>query len=166
MSAGTVGSTSTYVEGKGVNFAKSVASKVLDAAVAAKNEKKVQEKILAEGGTIPEKDQKGLFGKALKEEFVNKPIRDVKKSINKKISKTANVVGIFGKGGRKLENKLEGIAGKFKTGRGGFDRSGYKRKGGDEGEEGTGAGGSGRGVIVKAFGEIVVDIQQIGRAHV
>ena len=66
MSAGTVGSTSTYVEGKGVNFAKSVASKVLDAAVAAKNEKKVQEKILAEGGTIPEKDQKGLFGKALK----------------------------------------------------------------------------------------------------
>ena len=164
MSAGTVGSTSTYVEGKGVNFAKSVASKVLDAAVAAKNEKKEQEKILAEGGTIPEKDQKGLFGRALKEEFVNKPIRDVKKSINKKILKTANVVGIFGKGGRKLENKLEGIAGKFKTGRGGFDRSGYKRKGGGEGGDGTSAGGSGKGVIVKAFGEIVVDIQHISKA--
>ena len=40
MAAGTTGSTSTYSGGSGLSFTKDIASRVVDAAVAAKEEKK------------------------------------------------------------------------------------------------------------------------------
>lgn len=155
MSSGTQSSSSTYSPGKGVSFAKDVASRVVDAAVAAKDEKKLQQKIISEGGSVPDKDQKGLFVKALKQEFVSNPINDLKKQFNKKAGKVGRVAGLFGKRGEKIESKLGGGLFKIKEG---FDRSGYKRAEKEKSEEG---GGGSNGLLIKGLGELVIDIQQI-----
>ena len=70
MSSGTVSATSTYSSGKGMSFSKDIGSRVLAAAQSAKDEKKFQEKIEQEGGEVPESAKKGLFGRALKQQFV------------------------------------------------------------------------------------------------
>ena len=86
MASGTTGASSTYSEGRGFSFAKDIASRIVDAAESAKKEKKVQQKIIEDGGTVPEKDKKNLFVKALKQEFVSNPVNDLKKKFNKKIN--------------------------------------------------------------------------------
>ena len=156
MSSGTQSSSSTYSGGKGVSFAKDIASRVVDAAVAAKDEKKLQQKIIAKGGSVPEKDQKGLFVKALKQEFISNPINDLKKQFNKKAAKVGRVAGLFGARGEKIESKLGGGLFKIKQG---FDRSGYK-----EAEKEKPQGGGSGNPLVTGLGELVVDIQQIATA--
>jgi len=158
MAAGTTGSTSTYSGGKGLSFAKDIASRVVDAAVAAKEEKKHQQSIINDGGEVPEKDRKGLFVKALKQEFIGNPINDLKKRFNKKISGVSRVVGLFGGKGERAADKLTGMKFDIKAG---FDRSGYKRKETDEPSGGDGSGGSG---VLGSLGGIVLDIQQIAAA--
>lgn len=160
MAASTFSSTSTYSPGKGMSFAKDIGSRVLGAATSAKDEKKLQEKIEAEGGTVPESAKKGLFARALKNEFVTNPINDLKKSFNKKLSGAANVVGLFGAKGRALEDKMLGK--KFSMGKGGFDRSGYQRaKKDDDDSGGGGAGGGGGSGGVASLGSLVLDVQAI-----
>ena len=161
MAASTFSSTSTYSPGKGMSFAKDIGSRVLGAATSAKDEKKLQEKIEAEGGTVPESAKKGLFARALKNEFVTNPINDLKKSFNTKLSGAANVVGLFGAKGRALEDKMLGK--KFSMGKGGFDRSGYQRakKDDDDDSGGGGAGGSGGSGGVASLGSLVLDVQAI-----
>ena len=162
MASGTTGASSTYSEGRGFSFAKDIASRVVDAAEAAKNEKKHQQKIIEDGGTVPEKDKKGLFVKALKQEFITNPVNDLKKSFNKKIDKVGRVAGLFGSKGEKIQEKLSGK--KFKT-KSGFNRSGYVYNDKEDGSSGEGGSGSGgRSPLVAAFGEIVLDIQQIAAA--
>lgn len=161
MASGTTGATSTYSEGRGFSFAKDIASRIVDAAEAAKKEKKHQQKIIADGGTVPEKDKKGLFVKALKQEFITNPVNDLKKSFNKKIDKVGRVVGLFGSKGEKIQQKLSGK--KLKT-KGGFDRSGYQYAEKDEDSGGTGGGAGGSGSLVSSLGDIVLDIQQIAAA--
>lgn len=160
MASGTQGATSTYTEGRGISFAKDIASRVVDAAVAAKEEKKHQQDIIAKGGEVPEKDRKGLFVKALKQEFISNPINDLKKRFNKKISGASKVVGLFGGRGEKSASKLTGMKFKIKEG---FDRSGYKPKDKPSSDNGSPTGGSGSPMIA-ALGEIVLDIQQISAA--
>ena len=159
MAAETFSSTSTYSPGTGMSFAKDIGSRVLDAATSAKDEKKLQETIESEGGTVPESAKKGLFARALKNEFVTNPINDLKKSFNKKLSGAANVVGLFGAKGRALEDKMLGK--KFSMGKGGFDRSGYERaKKNDDGGRGGGRGGASAGGGA-TLGALVLDIQAI-----
>ena len=163
MAAGTAGATSTYSGGKGLSFSKDISSRIVDAAEAAKNEKKHQEKIIADGGNVPEKDKKGLFVKALKQEFISNPINDLKKRFNKKIDKVGRVAGLFGSKGEKLQQKLSGK--KLNT-KSGFDRSGYEynKKSDDENTSGgSGGNGSGSG-LVSSLGELVLDVQQIAAA--
>lgn len=160
MASGTTGATSTYSEGRGFSFAKDIASRIVDAAEAAKKEKKHQQKIIADGGTVPEKDKKGLFVKALKQEFITNPVNDLKKGFNKKIDKVGRVVGLFGSKGEKIQQKLSGK--KLKT-KSGFDRSGYQYAEKDEDNGGTGGAG-GSGSLVSSLGDIVLDIQQIAAA--
>lgn len=156
MASGTTGATSTYSEGKGFSFAKNIASRIVDAAEAAKKEKKHQQKIIADGGTVPEKDKKNLFVKALKQEFISNPVNDLKKSFNKKVDKVGRFVGLFGSKGEKLQEKLGGKKFKTKTG---FDRSRYQYAEDDsDNSGGSGVGGAG---LVGSFGELVLDIQQI-----
>jgi len=163
MSSGTVNATSTYSPGKGMSFAKDIGSRVLAAAQSAKNEKKLQEKIEAEGGEVPESAKKGLFGRALKQEFVTNPINDLKKSFNKKLSGAANAVGFFGSKGRALEDKMLGK--KISIKKGGFDRSGYKRAQGDDDDSGgVGGGGGAGGGGVATLGALVLDVQAIASA--
>ena len=52
MAAGTTGSTSTYSGGSGLSFTKDIASRVVDAAVAAKEEKKHQQSIINDGPNL------------------------------------------------------------------------------------------------------------------
>lgn len=159
MASGTVGATSTYSGGRGLSFSKDIASRIVDAAEAAKNEKKHQQDIIDKGGEVPEKDRKGLFVKALRQEFITNPINDLKKRFNKKIDKVGRVAGLFGSKGEKLQQKLSGK--KLKT-KSGFDRSGYVYNNPkDDDETGGGTGGSG---LVTALGELVLDIQQIAAA--
>lgn len=159
MAASTFSSSSTYSPGTGMSFAKDIGSRILGAAASAKDEKKLQEKIEAEGGTVPESAKKGLFARALKNEFVTNPINDLKKSFNRKLSGAANVVGLFGKKGRALEDKMLGK--KFSMGKGGFDRSGYERaKKDDDDDSGGGGGGTGAGVVA-SLGSLVLDVQAI-----
>jgi hypothetical protein len=160
MSSGTVSASSTYQEGKGISFARDIGSRVLNAAKSAKDEKKLQEKIIAKGGEVPESAQKGLFAKALKQEFVSNPINDLKKNFNKKITGAAGIVGLFGSKGRSLEDKMLGK--KFSIKKGGFDRSGYKM--GGEDDDGGGGGGSGGGGSPASLGSLVLDIQSIASA--
>ena len=159
MAAGTTGSTSTYSGGSGLSFTKDIASRVVDAAVAAKEEKKHQQSIINDGGEVPEKDRKGLFVKALKQEFIGNPINDLKKRFNKKISGVSRVVGLFGGKGERAADKLTGMKFDIKAG---FDRSGYNPKEKPESEGGSGTGGASG--MVAAFGELVLDIQQIAAA--
>ena len=161
MSSGTFSASSTYQPGKGVSFAKDIGSRILNAAIAAKDEKKYQEKIEREGGEVPESAKKGLFAKALKQEFANNPVNNLKKSINKKLSGTANIVGLFGKKGRRLEDKILGK--RLSLGQKGFDRSGYKKKSDDEEGGGGGTGGAG-GPSTATLGSLVLDIQAIASA--
>jgi len=160
MAASTFSSSSTYSPGTGMSFAKDIGSRVLGAATSAKDEKKLQEKIEAEGGTVPESAKKGLFARALKNEFVTNPINDLKKSFNTKLSGAANVVGLFGKKGRALEDKMLGK--KFSMGKGGFDRSGYERAKKDDDDDSGGGGGGGTGAGgVASLGSLVLDVQAI-----
>lgn len=131
MASGTTGASSTYSEGRGFSFAKDIASRIVDAAEAAKNEKKHQQKIIEEGGHVPEKDKKNLFVKSLKKEFISNPINDVKKSFNKKLDKVGRVAGLFGSRGEKIQQKLSGKKFKIKQG---FDRSNYQYNKTDSGE--------------------------------
>jgi hypothetical protein len=158
MSSGTVSASSTFQEGKGISFARDIGSRVLKAAQSAKDEKKLQEKIIAKGGEVPESAQRGLFAKALKQEFVSNPINDLKKNFNKKITGAAGIVGLFGSKGRSLEDKMLGK--KFSIKKGGFDRSGYKT--GDEDDDG--GGGAGGGGSPASLGSLVLDIQSIASA--
>jgi biotin carboxyl carrier protein len=161
MASGTQGATSTYTGGKGISFAKDIASRVVDAATEAKEEKKLQQKIIADGGTVPEKDQKGLFVKALKKEFISNPINDIKKSLNKKAAGVGKVAGLFGGKGEKLQSKLTGGgSGLFKI-KQGFDRSGYKKAKKQNNSGDGGGGGGGASPIISGLGELVLDIQQI-----
>jgi len=164
MAAGSQSATSTYVPGSGINFGGIVASKVLAAAQAAKDEKKFQEKLEAKGGEVPDSAKKGLFVKALKQQFISNPIKDIKKSLNKKIESGANFVGFFGKKGRKLEDKI--LAKRFSIKKGGFDRSGYKSSQKDDEETPSGGmgGGGGGSVVINSLGEIVTDIQAIANS--
>lgn len=162
MASGTVSASSTYQSGKGISFARDIGSRVLNAAQAAKNEKKLQEKIEREGGEVPESAKKGLFAKALKQEFVSNPVNNLKKSLNKKIGGAANVVGLFGGKGRSLEDKILGK--RFSVGKGGFDRSGYKKAGSDNNDGPSGGGSSGGGPITATLGSLVLDIQAIASA--
>lgn len=159
MASGTTGASSTYSEGKGFSFAKDIASRIVDAAESAKKEKKVQQKIIEEGGTVPEKDKKNLFVKALKQEFVSNPVNDLKKKFNKKIDKVGRVAGLFGSKGEKLQQKLSGKKLKIKSG---FDRSGYQHA--DKPNDGGGAGGGTNSQLISSLGGIVLDIQQIASA--
>ena len=164
MSSGTVSATSTYSPGKGMSFAKDIGSRVLAAAQSAKDEKKLQEKIEKEGGEVPESAKKGLFGRALKQQFVTNPINDLKKNFNKKLTGAAGIVGLFGSKGRALEDKMMGK--KFSI-KGGFDRSGYKKAqddNDDSGGGGAGGGGAGGGGSVPTLGALVLDIQAIASA--
>lgn len=168
MSSGTASATSTYSPGKGMSFAKDIGSRVLAAAQSAKGEKKLQEKIEKEGGEVPESAKKGLFGRALKQQFVTNPINDLKKNFNKKLSGAAGIIGLFGGKGRALEDKM--MAKKFSLNKGGFDRSGYKRAqkekpktGGGGGAAGAGGGG-GAGGGIPTLGALVLDIQAIASA--
>lgn len=160
MSSGTVSASSTFQEGKGISFARDIGSRVLNAAKSAKDEKKLQEKIIAKGGEVPEGAQRGLFAKALKQEFVSNPINDLKKNFNKKITGAAGIVGLFGSKGRSLEDKMLGK--KFSIKKGGFDRSGYKM-GGEDDDDGGGGGGGGGGSPA-SLGSLVLDIQSIASA--
>lgn len=163
MSSGTVSATSTYSPGKGMSFAKDIGSRVLAAAQSAKDEKKLQDKIEKEGGEVPESAKKGLFGRALKQEFVTNPINDLKKNFNKKLTGTAGIVGLFGSKGRALEDKMLGK--KFSINKGGFDRSGYKRAQDDNDDSGgAGGGGGGGGPGAPTLGALVLDIQAIASA--
>ena len=161
MSSGTVGSTSAYQSGKGISFAKEIGSRVLAAAQSAKDEKKLQDEIEADGGEVPESAKKGLFATALKQQFITNPVNDLKKGINKKIAGAANVAGFFGAGGRSLEDKILGKS--LKINRGGFDRSGYKKGGSDDDDDGGGSGGGGGGTIA-TLGALVLDVQSIASA--
>lgn len=161
MSSGTFSASSTYQPGKGISFARDIGSRVLNAAQAAKDEKKYQEKFEKEGGEVPESAKKGLFAKALKQEFISNPVNNLKKNLNKKISGAANVAGFFGSKGRRLEDKILGK--KFSIRNKGFDRSGYVKKSDDE--DNTGGGGSGGGGPTTAtLGSLVLDIQAIASA--
>ena len=162
MSSGTVSATSTYSPGKGMSFAKDIGSRVLAAAQSAKDEKKLQEKIEKEGGEVPESAKKGLFGRALKQQFVTNPINDLKKNFNKKLRGAAGVVGLFGSKGRALEDKMLGK--KFSINKGGFDRSGYKRAQDDNDDSGGAGGGGGGGTGPATLGALVLDIQAIASA--
>lgn len=162
MAAGTVSGTSTYTGGRGLSFSKDIASRIVDAAEAAKNEKKHQEKIIADGGSVPEKDRKGLFVKALKQEFISNPVNDLKEKFNKKIDKVARVAGLFGSKGEKLQQKLKGKKLKTKTG---FNRSGYVYNDSSDDKPDGGAGsGTGGSALVTSLGELVLDVQQIAAA--
>ena len=79
-SGGSVSATSTFTGQGEAGFATTVASKVLDAAKLAKSEKKKQKELEAKGYTIPESEKKGLFAKALKDQFISKPYRDFAKN--------------------------------------------------------------------------------------
>lgn len=162
MSSGTFSATSTYQPGKGISFARDIGSRILNAATAAKDEKKYQEKLEKEGGEVPESAKKGLFAKALKQEFISNPVNDLKKGLNKKVSGTANIVGLFGKKGRRLEDKILGK--KFSIKKGGFDRSGYKKPGSDDDSGPGGSGGGGGSSTTATLGAIVLDIQAIASA--
>ena len=162
MSSGTVSATSTYSPGKGMSFAKDIGSRVLAAAQSAKDEKKLQEKIEKEGGEVPESAKKGLFGRALKQQFVTNPINDLKKNFNKKLRGAAGVVGLFGSKGRALEDKMLGK--KFSINKGGFDRSGYKKAQDDNDDSGGAGGGGGGGTGPATLGALVLDIQAIASA--
>jgi hypothetical protein len=147
-----------------MSFAKDIGSRVLAAAQSAKDEKKLQEKIEKEGGEVPESAKKGLFGRALKQQFVTNPINDLKKNFNKKLTGTAGIVGLFGGKGRALEDKMMGK--KFSLG-GGFDRSGYKKAQKEKPKTsggGRGAGGGGGGPGAPTLGALVLDIQAIASA--
>ena len=161
MSSGTFSATSTYSPGTGMSFAKDIGSRVLAAAQSAKDEKKLQQKIEQEGGEVPESAKKGLFGRALKQQFVTNPINDLKKSFNKKLTGSAGIVGLFGSKGRALEDKMMGK--KSSINKGGFDRSGYKRAQKEKPKTGGGAGGGGGG-SVPTLGALVLDIQAIASA--
>jgi murein DD-endopeptidase MepM/ murein hydrolase activator NlpD len=157
MAASAVSSTSTYVEGKTFSFAKSVASKVLDAAKAAKEVKHKQDKRERRGEVIPEAEKKGVFARALREQFVTNPIKDLRKSLGKKVVGGAGVVGLFGKKGRAIERNILARNKKF---------FGVKKKSGAGGGGGatSGSGGGttgGGGTPIDIFGALVVDIEQI-----
>ena len=165
MSSGTSSATSTYSPGKGMSFAKDIGSRVLAAAQSAKDEKKLQEKIEKEGGEVPESAKKGLFGRALKQQFVTNPINDLKKNFNKKLTGTAGIVGLFGGKGRALEDKMMGK--KFSINKSGFDRSGYKKAQKEKPKTGGGGGGGaggGGGPGAPTLGALVLDIQAIASA--
>jgi murein DD-endopeptidase MepM/ murein hydrolase activator NlpD len=160
MAASAVSSTSTYVEGKSFSFAKSVASKVLDAAKAAKNVKHVHDKRERRGETIPAAEKKGIFARALREQFVDNPIKNLRKSLGKKTEKGASVIGLFGKKGRAIERNILAKNKKFFGVR--------KRRGGGGpvgGGGGTTSGGSAAGGgSVDIFGALVLDIEQIANS--
>lgn len=156
MASGTVGSTSTYVEGKSFSFAKSVASKVLDAAKTAKNVKHKHDAMERKGEKIPESEKKNIFTKALKQEFVDNPIKKLRKSVATKVTGGAGIVGLFGKRGRSTERKILAFTKK---------RIGARKKGGTgsgipkPGEPQSGGGMGGGDVTV--FGSIVLDLERI-----
>jgi murein DD-endopeptidase MepM/ murein hydrolase activator NlpD len=158
MAAGSVSSTSTYVEGKTFSFAKTVASKVLDAAKAAKNVKHKHDAMERRGKKIPEAEKKGIFARALKEQFVKNPIKDLKKSLGKKTEKGAGIIGLFGKKGRVIERNILAANKKYfgtkkkRTGGGGMPAGAPTSGGG---------GGIGGDFPLTAIGSIVVDIEQI-----
>jgi hypothetical protein len=148
-----------------MSFAKDIGSRVLAAAQSAKDEKKLQEKIEKEGGEVPESAKKGLFGRALKQQFVTNPINDLKKNFNKKLTGTAGIVGLFGGKGRALEDKMMGK--KFSINKSGFDRSGYKKAQKEKPKTGGGGGGGaggGGGPGAPTLGALVLDIQAIASA--
>lgn len=156
MASGTVGSTSTYVEGKTFSFTKSVAARVLDAAKAAKDVKHKHDAMERKGEKIPEAEKKNVFTKALKKEFIDNPVKKLRKSVASKLTGAASYVGLFGKKGRATERKIvaftkKKIAGRKKGGTGsGIPKKGDKPTGG-----GTGSGD------VSAFGSIVLDLERI-----
>ena len=159
MAASAVSSTSTYVEGKSFSFAKSVASKVLDAAKAAKEVKHIHDKKERRGEVIPESEKKGVFGRALREQFVDNPIKGLKKALGEKVSKGAGVIGLFGKKGRAIERNILAKNKKFFGVR-------KKRGGGSSGGGGgaSGASGAAGGGSVDIFGALVLDIEQIANS--
>jgi hypothetical protein len=144
MAAGSVGSTSTYREGKSFSFAKTVASKVLDAAYAAKDKKK---EINASGHEAP----KGLFVNELKKQFITNPYKDFTKKINKNIEKKAKFVGLFSDSGEKFINKFQ--IGKKKP-------PTKPSKPSDSPKSSGGRGGAG----LSGIGSIVLDIEQIANS--
>jgi murein DD-endopeptidase MepM/ murein hydrolase activator NlpD len=158
MAASAVSSTSTYVEGKSFSFAKSVASKVLDAAKAAKEVKHTHDKKERRGEVIPESEKKGVFGRALREQFVDNPIKGLKKALGEKVSKGAGVIGLFGKKGRAIERNILAKNKKFFGVR--------KKRGGGSSSGGgaSGAGGAAGGGPVDIFGALVLDIEQIANS--
>ena len=159
MSGSSYSATSTFTGGRGSKpgFASTVASKVLDAAKLAKAEKKKQEQLLKEGYEIPESQQKGLFAKALKDQFISKPYRDFAKDWNKKVGNKAEFVGLFSKRGESFANKF-----KIKGGKNFSQQFNYTPPKKDE-EGGGGSGGSG-GLGVNSLGGIVLDIQMIANS--
>jgi hypothetical protein len=142
MAAGSVSSTSTYKEGKSFSFAKTVASKVLDAAYAAKDKKK---KISASGHEAP----KGLFANELKKQFITNPYKDFTKKINKNIEKKAKFVGLFSDSGEKFINK-------FKIGK----KKPPTKPSTPADSPKSGGGGAG----LSGIGSIVLDIEQIANS--
>lgn len=159
MSGSSYSASSTFTGGRGSRpgFASTVASKVLDAAKLAKTEKKKQEQLLKQGYEIPESQQKGLFAKALKDQFISKPYRDFAKDWNKKVGNKAEFVGLFSKRGESFANKF-----KMKGGKNFSQQFNYTPPKKDE-EGGGGSGGSG-GLGVNSLGGIVLDIQMIANS--
>ena len=132
------------MEGKSFSFAKTVASKVLDAAYAAKDKKK---KINASGHEAP----KGLFANELKKQFITNPYKDFTKKINKNIEKKAKFVGLFSDSGEKFINKFQ--IGKKKP-------PTKPSKPSDSPKSGGGGGGAG----LSGIGSIVLDIEQLANS--
>ena len=131
------------MEGKSFSFAKTVASKVLDAAYAAKDKKK---KINDSGHEAP----KGLFANELKKQFITNPYKDFTKKINKNIEKKAKFVGLFSDGGEKFINK-------FKIGK---KKPPAKPSTPSDSPKSGGGGGAG----LSGIGSIVLDIEQLANS--
>lgn len=162
MASGTVSSTSTYVEGNEFNFAKSVAGKVLNAAIAAKGVKKTHDAMERRGETIPEAEKKGVFSRALKEQFVDNPIKGLKKSLGTKIAAGANIIGLFGKKGRATERNILAASKKYLKVK--VKRKNFVPKSPDKNsaESGEASGGSSSSTaLINGLGSIVLDIEQI-----
>jgi hypothetical protein len=158
MAASSVSAVSTY-NGRGFSFASTVASKVLDAAKAAKDVKHEHDSRERRGETIPEAEKKGVFARALKEQFVDNPIKGLKKSLGVKVAGGAGLVGLFGKKGRATERKILATNKKYFGVR--KKRGGGRPMGG--GSSPTSSGGSGNPSI-DAFGSLTLDIEQIANS--
>lgn len=157
MAAESYSAVSTY-NGQGFSFAKSVASKVLEAAKAAREVKHKHDAMERRGQKVPEAEKKGVFARALKEQFVVNPVKGLKKSLGAKVTKGAAIVGLFGKKGRATERKILAANKKYLNAR--------KKRSGSGGATTTSStsqssGSTTGGLPVSFLGSIVLDIEQI-----